>query len=139
MAGPSQETRQSVAAFFSFQGFRFSPTDEELISYYLEKKMEGCENSVQDRAATIKPQLGLVVYIFQPLLYSDKTWKHVVMEATMSGQYELNREENRAQSLGNVSNPVFGVVGYVDQENDDDCSLAWTSTSSLIKCLSKLH
>lgn len=47
MAGQSRETQLSVAASSSFPGFRFSPTDEELISYYLKKKMEGCEKSVE--------------------------------------------------------------------------------------------
>lgn len=43
VAGPSQETQISVAASSSFPGFRFSPTDVELISYYLKKKTEGCD------------------------------------------------------------------------------------------------
>ena len=29
-----------------FPGFRFSPTDEELICFYLKKKVEGLDNSV---------------------------------------------------------------------------------------------
>lgn len=36
-----------IAASASFPGFRFSPTDEELISYYLKKKTEGCKKSVE--------------------------------------------------------------------------------------------
>lgn len=47
MTGQSRETQFSVAASSSFPGFRFSPTDQELISYYLKKKMEGCEKSVE--------------------------------------------------------------------------------------------
>lgn len=30
-----------------FPGFRFSPTDEELISFYLKKKIEGLDNCVE--------------------------------------------------------------------------------------------
>lgn len=30
-----------------FPGFRFSPTDEELISYYLKKKLEACDECVE--------------------------------------------------------------------------------------------
>uniref|UniRef100_A0A7N1A6I3 NAC domain-containing protein n=1 Tax=Kalanchoe fedtschenkoi TaxID=63787 RepID=A0A7N1A6I3_KALFE len=36
-----------VAASARFPGFRFSPTDDELISYYLRQKMEGFEKSVE--------------------------------------------------------------------------------------------
>ncbi|KAK7261189.1 hypothetical protein RIF29_27494 [Crotalaria pallida] len=37
----------SIAASSMFPGFRFCPTDEELISYYLRKKLDGHEDSVQ--------------------------------------------------------------------------------------------
>ncbi|KAK4764247.1 hypothetical protein SAY87_013685 [Trapa incisa] len=47
MAIPSREAQISIASSSSFPGFKFSPTDEELISYYLKKKMEGCEKSVK--------------------------------------------------------------------------------------------
>ena len=48
MAGaPSREAQISIAASSMFPGFRFSPTDEELISYYLKNKMDGSEKSVE--------------------------------------------------------------------------------------------
>lgn len=45
--GPSMESQMSLAASTTFPGFRFSPTDEELISYYLQKKLEGSEQCVE--------------------------------------------------------------------------------------------
>ncbi|XP_015577653.1 NAC domain-containing protein 40 [Ricinus communis] len=47
MAGVSRETQMSIEASSMFPGFRFSPTDVELISYYLKKKMEGAEKCVE--------------------------------------------------------------------------------------------
>lgn len=48
MVDNSNEAKMSlVAASANFPGFRFSPTDEELISYYLKMKMEGSEKSVE--------------------------------------------------------------------------------------------
>lgn len=42
----SKEAEMSIAVSALFPGFRFSPTDVELISYYLRRKIEGDENSV---------------------------------------------------------------------------------------------
>ncbi|KAK7324846.1 hypothetical protein VNO77_28724 [Canavalia gladiata] len=47
MEGVSKEAQMSIAASSMFPGFRFCPTDEELISYYLRKKLDGHEESVQ--------------------------------------------------------------------------------------------
>ncbi|KAI3503958.1 hypothetical protein L1887_32478 [Cichorium endivia] len=42
-----REMQLSIAASSSvFPGFRFSPTDDELISYYLKKKLQGADNCV---------------------------------------------------------------------------------------------
>lgn len=42
----SKEAEMSIAVSALFPGFRFSPTDVELISYYLRRKIDGDENSV---------------------------------------------------------------------------------------------
>ncbi|KAL9272691.1 NAC domain-containing protein [Drosera capensis] len=43
----SKEAELSVTASSMFPGFRFSPTDEELIQYYLGKKVAGDEKAVE--------------------------------------------------------------------------------------------
>ncbi|GAB2274575.1 hypothetical protein Dimus_009343, partial [Dionaea muscipula] len=45
--GMSKEVEISADASSMFPGFRFSPTDEELILYYLKNKVEGLEKSVE--------------------------------------------------------------------------------------------
>lgn len=47
MAGVSKETQLSIEASSMFPGFRFSPTDVELISFYLKKKFDGDEKCVE--------------------------------------------------------------------------------------------
>ncbi|XP_022729355.1 NAC domain-containing protein 40-like [Durio zibethinus] len=45
--GVSRETQMTIEASSMFPGFRFSPTDVELISYYLKKKLDGDEKCVE--------------------------------------------------------------------------------------------
>ncbi|XP_021278361.1 NAC domain-containing protein 89 [Herrania umbratica] len=45
--GVSRETQMSIEASSMFPGFRFSPTDVELISYYLKKKLDGYDKCVE--------------------------------------------------------------------------------------------
>lgn len=60
MAEASRDTSVvSVAVSTAFPGFKFSPTDIELISYYLKRKMDGLEGSVE-----IIPELD--IYNFEP-------------------------------------------------------------------------
>lgn len=47
MAGISKEAQLSIAASSMFPGFRFSPTDEELISYYLKNKCDDPNKGVE--------------------------------------------------------------------------------------------
>ncbi|XP_022985895.1 NAC domain-containing protein 40-like [Cucurbita maxima] len=46
MGGVSREAEMSMAALSMFPGFRFSPKDEELILFYLKKKLQGSDDSV---------------------------------------------------------------------------------------------
>ncbi|XVF46969.1 hypothetical protein PTKIN_Ptkin03bG0071200 [Pterospermum kingtungense] len=45
--GVSRATQMSIEASSMFPGFRFSPNDVELISYYLKKKLDGHESCVE--------------------------------------------------------------------------------------------
>ncbi|XAR60171.1 hypothetical protein NMG60_11033429 [Bertholletia excelsa] len=47
MGEMSREAKISIVASSTFPGFRFSPTDEELVSYYLKKKLEGADKCVE--------------------------------------------------------------------------------------------
>lgn len=49
----------TVEALTVFPGFKFSPTDVELISYYLKRKMDGLERSVE-----VIPETD--IYNFEP-------------------------------------------------------------------------
>ncbi|CAN7112893.1 hypothetical protein HID58_003943 [Brassica napus] len=67
MAEASRDTSVvSVAVSTAFPGFKFSPTDIELISYYLKRKMDGLEGSVE-----IIPELD--IYNFEPWDLPDKS------------------------------------------------------------------
>uniref|UniRef100_A0A1J3E7T9 NAC domain-containing protein 89 n=1 Tax=Noccaea caerulescens TaxID=107243 RepID=A0A1J3E7T9_NOCCA len=55
-----------MAVSMAFPGFKFSPTDIELISYYLKNKMDGLERSVE-----IIPELD--IYNFEPWDLPDKS------------------------------------------------------------------
>lgn len=47
MAEMPRETEISIAASSVFPGFKFCPTDEELLSYYLKKKLDGSDKCVE--------------------------------------------------------------------------------------------
>ncbi|KAG2245530.1 hypothetical protein Bca4012_069395 [Brassica carinata] len=67
MAEVTRDTSVSaVAVSTAFPGFKFSPTDIELISYYLKRKMDGLERSVE-----IIPELD--IYNFEPWDLPDKS------------------------------------------------------------------
>jgi len=57
--GVSKDTAAAMEASTVFPGFKFSPTDVELISYYLKRKMDGLERSVE-----VIPDLE--IYNFEP-------------------------------------------------------------------------
>ncbi|KAF8084934.1 hypothetical protein N665_0693s0025 [Sinapis alba] len=71
---PVGVSMDTVEASTVFPGFKFSPTDVELISYYLKRKMDGFERSVE-----IIPEID--IYNFEPwdlpgksVVKSDTEW-----------------------------------------------------------------
>ncbi|KAJ4908006.1 NAC domain-containing protein 89 [Raphanus sativus] len=59
-------SKDTVEASTVFPGFKFSPTDVELISYYLKRKMDGLERSVE-----VIPETD--IYNFEPWDLPDKS------------------------------------------------------------------
>ncbi|KAF8009486.1 hypothetical protein BT93_J0473 [Corymbia citriodora subsp. variegata] len=75
MAGPSsREPQMTIAASSMFPGFRFSPTDEELISHYLKKKLDGCEESVEVIAEVEICRLEPWDLPAKSIIQSDNEW-----------------------------------------------------------------
>ncbi|KAF3550727.1 hypothetical protein DY000_02000977 [Brassica cretica] len=63
---PVGVSMDTVEALTVFPGFKFSPTDVELISYYLKRKMDGLERSVE-----VIPETD--IYNFEPWDLPDKS------------------------------------------------------------------
>ncbi|KAF7153314.1 hypothetical protein RHSIM_Rhsim01G0202700 [Rhododendron simsii] len=64
----------TITAPSMFPGFRFSPTDEELISYYLKKKLEG-----SDKCVEVIPEVEICKYEpwdlpAKSVFHSDNEW-----------------------------------------------------------------
>ncbi|XP_071931515.1 NAC domain-containing protein 60-like [Coffea arabica] len=80
-----------------FPGFRFSPTDEELICFYLKKKVEGLDNSVD-----VIPEVDICR--FEPwdlpgksVIPSDKEW---FFFSPRGRKYPNGSQSKRATDLG---------------------------------------
>ncbi|KAJ4868013.1 NAC domain-containing protein 60 [Raphanus sativus] len=97
MAAVSRDTTVSVAVSTVFPGFKFSPTDIELISYYLKRKMDGLERSVE-----IIPELD--IYNFEPwdlpdksIVKSDSEW---FFFCARGKKYPHGSQNRRATKIG---------------------------------------
>ncbi|XP_009103591.1 NAC domain-containing protein 40 isoform X1 [Brassica rapa] len=93
----SKEAEMSIAVSALFPGFRFSPTDVELISYYLRRKIEGDENSVAVIAE-------VEIYKFEPWdlpgeskLKSENEWFYFCARGR---KYPHGSQSRRATELG---------------------------------------
>ncbi|XP_019099646.1 PREDICTED: NAC domain-containing protein 60-like [Camelina sativa] len=80
-----------------FPGFKFSPTDIELISYYLKRKMDGLERSVE-----IIPEVD--IYNFEPwdlpdksIVKSDSEW---FFFCARGKKYPHGSQNRRATKMG---------------------------------------
>lgn len=97
MEGISTEAQLSIAASMAFPGFRFSPTDEELISYYLKKKLEGSEQSVE-----VIPEIEICRHEpwdlpAKSIIQSDNEW---FFFSPRGRKYPNGSQSKRATELG---------------------------------------
>ncbi|XP_010417881.1 PREDICTED: NAC domain-containing protein 40 [Camelina sativa] len=93
----SKEAEMSIAVSALFPGFRFSPTDVELISYYLRRKIDGDEHSVAVIAE-------VEIYKFEPWdlpeeskLKSENEWFYFCARGR---KYPHGSQSRRATQLG---------------------------------------
>ncbi|KFK25187.1 hypothetical protein AALP_AA8G078300 [Arabis alpina] len=93
----SKEAELSIAVSALFPGFRFSPTDVELISYYLRRKIDGDEDSVAVIAE-------VEIYKFEPWdlpgeskLKSENEWFYFCARGR---KYPHGSQSRRATLLG---------------------------------------
>ncbi|XP_010454491.1 PREDICTED: NAC domain-containing protein 89-like [Camelina sativa] len=93
----SKATAASVEASTVFPGFKFSPTDVELISYYLKRRMDGLERSVE-----VIPDAE--IYNFEPwdlpdksIVKSDNEW---FFFCARGKKYPHGSQNRRATKMG---------------------------------------
>ncbi|VVA33864.1 Hypothetical predicted protein [Prunus dulcis] len=116
MGAVSKEAQLSIAASSMFPGFRFSPTDEELISYYLKNKLEGPEPG---KSVEVIPEVDICN--FEPwdlpaksVIQSDNEWFFFSprgrkypngsqsRRATEFGYWKATGKERNVKSTSNV-------------------------------------
>ncbi|KAL0843452.1 hypothetical protein Bca101_016697 [Brassica carinata] len=94
---PVGVSKDTMEASTVFPGFKFSPTDEELISYYLKRKMDGLERSVE-----VIPETD--IYNFEPwdlpgksIIKSDTEW---FFFCARGKKYPHGSQNRRATKMG---------------------------------------
>ncbi|MBA0713015.1 hypothetical protein Golax_012075 [Gossypium laxum] len=112
--GVSRETQMSIQASSMFPGFRFSPTDVELISFYLKKKLDG-----YDKCVEVIPEIEICRYEpwdlpAKSIIKSDNEWFFFCARgrkypngsqsrrATEQGYWKATGKERNVKSGSNV-------------------------------------
>ncbi|CAN1797101.1 NAC domain-containing protein 89, partial [Linum perenne] len=95
--GVSRETQMSIEASSMFPGFRFSPTDVELISYYLHRKIHGYNKCVE-----VIPQVEFCKHEpwdlpAKSVIKSDTEW---FFFSSRGRKYPNGSQSKRATELG---------------------------------------
>ncbi|GFZ17753.1 NAC domain containing protein 89 [Actinidia rufa] len=125
MAEMSGETQKSIEASSMFPGFRFSPTDEELISYYLKKKIEGSDKCV-DVISEVEinkyepwelPAKSVVQSESEWFFFSSRGRKYPngsqSKRATESGYWKATGKERKVKSSSNVIGTKRTLVFHI--------------------------
>ncbi|KAH0858045.1 hypothetical protein HID58_086306, partial [Brassica napus] len=117
-------------------GFRFSPTQEELINFYLKNKNLGKEWIVEEAISEIninsyEPKLlpslskiksnDLVWYFFSPYEYTNKTRKRT----TSNGVWKLTGPERKIKDKGGIGGEI-GIVKTLVYHERKPSSGGWT-------------
>ncbi|XP_048503212.1 NAC domain-containing protein 89 isoform X2 [Beta vulgaris subsp. vulgaris] len=92
-----KEAERLIAASSMFPGFKFSPTDEELILYYLKNKLEGYDKCVQ-----VIPELDICKYEpwdlpSKSIIKSDEEWFYF---SPRGKKYPNGSQSKRATEIG---------------------------------------
>ncbi|KAK9022128.1 hypothetical protein V6N11_002417 [Hibiscus sabdariffa] len=162
--GVSRETQMSIEASSMFPGFRFSPTDVELISYYLKKKLDG-----YDKCVEVIPEVEICRY--EPwdlpdksVIKSDNEWFFFCARgrkypngsqsrrATEQGYWKATGKERNVKSGSNVIGTKRTLVFHMgrapkgertewimheycmDGKSQDHTSLHMSRFDSLVVC-----
>ncbi|GAB4859815.1 hypothetical protein Ancab_011295 [Ancistrocladus abbreviatus] len=93
----SKEAEISIAASSMFPGFRFSPTDEELILHYMKKKVEGFDKCVE-----VIPEVDICKYEpwdlpARSIIKSDHEW---FFFSPRGKKYPNGSQSRRATEIG---------------------------------------
>ncbi|KAE8700220.1 NAC domain-containing protein 74, putative isoform 2 [Hibiscus syriacus] len=142
--GVSRETQMFIEASSMFPGFRFSPTDVELISYYLKKKLEGFDKCVE-----VIPEVEICRY--EPWDLPDKSVIKSVCargrkypngsqsrRATEQGYWKATGKERNVKSDSNVIGTKRTLVFHTGralrgERTEGSCTnTAWTECPRLI-------
>ncbi|KAG2299969.1 hypothetical protein Bca52824_036441 [Brassica carinata] len=105
--GVSKDVAASVEASTVFPGFKFSPTDVELISYYLKRKMDGLERSVE-----VIPETD--IYSFEPWDLPDKS----IVKSDTEWFFFCSRGKKYAHGSQNRRTTKMGYWKVTGKERD---------------------
>ncbi|KAF8053330.1 hypothetical protein N665_1430s0007 [Sinapis alba] len=136
----------------SLVGFRFCPTDEELINYYLKNKIQGKSWLVDDNIREVSicgyepaslPALSMIKskdpvwYFISPKEYTSPK-KNVTKRTTPSGFWKVTGKDRKVKEDKRRNSVVIGIkktVVYHEGNSSNAVRTPWTMHEYHITCL----